>query len=176
MRIELQKVEPFVWRRLLVPGEPSLRLLHQMFQVAMGWKDYHLHRFTTDDGPCYIADAEDADEDDVFEDDVSIAEVLGVHHRLGYEYDFGDGWVHDVVVESESRDRDELEYAVCLEGENACPPEDVGGPAGYAAFLGRLADPESGDRGELMAQIGGVFDPAAFDVVGVNVRLQHVRW
>jgi hypothetical protein len=84
-----------------------------------------------------------------------------------YEYDFGDGWEHQVVVEevlpAAGRSR-----PVCLTGRQACPPEDVGGPWGYADFLDAIADPTHERHDELLEWIGGSFDPASFDPAEVD--------
>jgi hypothetical protein len=52
-----------------------------------------------------------------------------------YLYDFGDGWAHAIEVLGVGGER-----PGCLYGEGMCPPEDVGGPEGYAEMLGVLAD------------------------------------
>jgi len=44
--IELQKTDPSVWREIEVPGDDTFWDLHVAIQDAMGWLDYHLHRFT----------------------------------------------------------------------------------------------------------------------------------
>ena len=65
--------------------------------------------------------------------------MLGGHERFAFDYDFGDGWEHDVVIEK--RSPSSVAFAECLDGQNACPPDDVGGPGGYEDFLAALADP-----------------------------------
>ena len=45
LRIELQDIEPLVWRRLLVDGDTTLSKLHHYIQASMGWTDAHLHEF-----------------------------------------------------------------------------------------------------------------------------------
>ena len=56
-------------------------------------------------------------------------------------------------------------------GENACPPEDVGGAPGYEEFLDALADLDNSEHDELKAWIGSSFDPTAFAVANANQRL-----
>ena len=55
-------------------------------------------------------------------------------------------------------------------GENACPPEDVGGPHGYEHFLACVTDPNSDEHIDARRWVGGVFDPAGFDLNRVNRR------
>jgi hypothetical protein len=172
LHVSLQGVEPLVWRRLLVPGRTRLSTLHDILQVAMGWENSHLHVFhigTARYGPCY----DDAPSDELDEFEVSVAQALKGQERFRYEYDFGDGWEHEVTIEARTETPVGLKFAVCLGGGNACPPEDCGGPAGYAAMLEALADSSHEDRDQYLAWLGGDFDRAAFDVAAVNVALQH---
>ena len=174
LRIQLRDVHPVVWRRLLLPGNAHLDKVHAIFQAAMGWENAHLHKFAIGDQVYGPAD-EDADEDELDETAVDLASALGSQRRFTYEYDFGDGWDHDVVVEGTSAAPASLKFAVCLEGENACPPEDCGGPGGYAALLESLADPDAGDHADIVRWLGKDFDPFAFSVADTNVALQLVR-
>jgi Plasmid pRiA4b ORF-3-like protein len=177
--VELDDVEPTVWRRLLVPAEATLATLHQILQASVGWSDSHLHSFliagtsygTADDED----DDDDPDEDQVDEASISLLEALDGRGGFEYEYDFGDGWTHQVAVEAILPHIGPLRFAVCLGGENACPPEDVGGPEGYRDFLVALADPTHEEHADVKEWIGGSFDPEEFDVARVNVLLQGVR-
>ncbi len=58
-----------------------------------------------------------------------------------YEYDFGDGWQHDVVLEAMLPRESGIRYPICVDGRRACPPEDCGGIGGYANFLKIIGDP-----------------------------------
>jgi hypothetical protein len=172
--VTLDDVAPAVWRRLLVPGGVPLGKLHDMFQVAMGWTDSHLHKFAIGD-QSFGPHLDEYPEDEIDENEVSVARAIGDLRRFSYEYDFGDSWEHDVVVEDQTRSRWALRYAVCLDGQNACPPEDCGGPGGYAELLNVLADMNHEDYDELTAWLGGPFDATTFDLAAVNAALQHVR-
>lgn len=68
-----------------------------------------------------------------------------------------------------------LRCPVCLVGEGACPPEDVGGAPGYAEFLQAIADPEHPEHGDMRAWIGRPFDPNAFDVQEAQERLNEIK-
>ena len=68
-----------------------------------------------------------------------------------------------------------LKFAVCVDGQNACPPEDVGGGSGYAAFLETVSDPEHEEHEGMLTWVGGSFDPTDFDLGLANARLQKVR-
>ncbi len=170
----MNEVVPEVWRRVLVPGSVRLDKLHDIFQAAMGWTNSHLHSFTIDD-ELYGMHFDDYPDEEIDEKKVTVLAVLGGQRRFVYEYDFGDSWEHEVVVEEVSRASRGLKHAVCLDGQNACPPEDCGGVPGYAELLEVLADPDHEDHTQFQQWVGGAFDPAVFDLAGVNVALQHLR-
>ncbi len=97
----------------------------------MGWQDSHLHAFDIKD-KCYVMSGIDdwGDfPDDIIEDGIEIATLLDVGDTFVYRYDYGYGWEHLVVLEAISSVDSALLHAVCLGGERACPPEDVGGHA-----------------------------------------------
>lgn len=134
VRLDLHGARPPVWRRLEVPGDVMMPRLHEVIQAAMGWYDSHLHRFRTDNdhrSPSFITKFDrDEGEDGVLEDEVRLDQLVGAEgDRLWYEYDFGDGWDHVLLVEAVL---DEPPATVrCIGGRMACPPEDCGGLGGY---------------------------------------------
>lgn len=177
LRAQLRRVDPVVWRRLLVPGAVNLGKLDLMLQAAMGWTNSHLHCFRIGKlsyGPKYVDDFDD-DIIDRDEKTLTVSEAFEGERRLVYEYDFGDSWEHDVVVEDRSGTRLGLKFAVCLEGQNACPPEDCGGPSGYRAMLQALDDPNDEEHESYLRWVGGPFDPTYFEVAEANAALQRVR-
>jgi hypothetical protein len=152
LRIELQGIEPLIWRRVRVPQRWTLRRLHGCIQKVFGWEDCHLHDFRIGDlriGMPEIDDSEAGLQDDR---EWTLAEVLKtVAQEFVYVHDFGDHWEHRLIVEPESRTEAGAGFApICLAGENAAPPEDVGGPPGYAEFLEALADPRHEQHEEML--------------------------
>lgn len=174
IRITLEDAVPTVWRRLLVPGAVRVAKLHRIFQAAMGWTDSHLHAFTMGDQR-YGMHFDDYPEDEIDENEVSVLTAVSEHRRFSYEYDFGDSWEHTVVVEEVTRSSRGLKFAVCIDGQDACPPEDCGGVGGYAELLESLADPGHSDHDRAVQWVGGSFDPTSFDLVSANVALQQLR-
>lgn len=79
-----------------------------------------------------------------------------------YEYDFGDGWRHEVSFVDFPPTDPKAKYPLCLEGERACPPEDCGGPGGYPDYLVSIADPNHEQHNEML-EWRGPFDPEDFD-------------
>ena len=128
VRVSLMDVDPVVWRRLLVPGGIRLARLNERLQCAMGWTNSHLHCFQIGDKR-HGMHADEYPDGEIDERSATVVRSIGDHDRFAYEYDFGDSWEHEIVVERVDRLHHGLRSAVCLDGENACPPEDcVGAP------------------------------------------------
>jgi hypothetical protein len=102
-------------------------------------------------------------------------QLLGVGGRIVYEYDFGDGWEHDILVEKSLPAEKGKRYPVCTKGRGAGPPGDCGGPWGYAHLLGVLRDPGHEEHEGMLEWVGGGFDVAAFDLDEINAGLRVVR-
>jgi len=165
-RITLLDIKPAIWRRIQVT-DCTLADLHEYIQAAFGWSDYHLHRFEIDGVP-YSEPAPDGDDFDLdFENEtqVLLSNMLpksATRTQWSYEYDFGDGWRHEVLFEGCPPLDPKVKYPLCLEGERACPPEDCGGSSGYVDYLAAIADPNH-EQHEEMLEWRGPFDPDAFD-------------
>ncbi|MGH8129436.1 MAG: plasmid pRiA4b ORF-3 family protein [Steroidobacteraceae bacterium] len=178
LRIELLDVNPLVWRRLLLPADIALPKLHRVFQIALGWTDSHLHEFVIGGVRYAHADPEWAAElKQTKEHGVALTQALGPDARgFDYLYDFGDDWHHLVVVEERLAEPAKTgPTIICMDGENACPPEDVGGPPGYADFLDAIADPQHEEHRNCLEWCDGAFDPARFDRAAVNRALGKLR-
>ncbi len=166
-KITLLESQPPIWRRIQVRN-CTLDRLHKHIQTAMGWTNSHLHQFEIDGerhgDPELI--------DDGFEDfecvDSTIRKISEIVPKDGkrfgflYEYDFGDGWKHEVLFEGCLKAESGYRYPLCVEGECACPPEDVGGIGGYEEFLEALADPKH-EQHDAFVEWAGEFDPEMFD-------------
>lgn len=159
---------------MLVPGGVRMAKLSEMILATMGWTNSHLHAFRVGDkryGMCF----DDYPEEEIDEKDMTVLQALGEERRFTYDYDFGDGWEHGVMIEEITWTDVGLKFAVCIDGQNACPPEDVGGPGGYSEFLDALSDPRHEEHESFLEWVGGSFDPAEFSVAGTNAALQRVR-
>jgi hypothetical protein len=184
LKITLRYIQPPVWRRVLVPGDITLAKLHHVIQETIGWTNSHLHMFRIN-GQLYSAPSP--------YDPGHLAELRAkstVRAKLGklvdtedetfiYEYDFGDGWEHAIVVEKILPSDEDKSLPVCLDGERACPPEDIGGVPGYENFIETMQDanhPEHEMYAGWLESINDTrtFDPEAFDVDEVNRRLKQI--
>jgi hypothetical protein len=178
LRIELKHVEPLVWRRVLVPENVTLARLHAILLGAMGWSGGHLHEFRIARCRYGIPDEEDWPEDDPLFDERRFrlkGFVESGARRFTYLYDFGDGWEHAIKVEDIVMPQADTRPIRCIAGENACPPEDVGGPGGYVEFLTAINDPAHEEHASMLRWAGGSFDPAAFNVADANERLADIK-
>jgi len=177
-KITLLDIKPAIWRRIQVP-DCTLVDLHEYIQAAFGWENYHLHQFEID-GVRYSQPAPDGEDFDMdFEDetDVLLSKLLPKSSRKArwvYEYDFGDGWRHEVLFEGFPPADPKAKSPICLEGERACPPEDCGGPPGYADYLNAIADPQD-ERHEELLEWRGPFDPEAFDAKKTTKEMRKGR-
>jgi hypothetical protein len=143
-----------------------LQQLHGLLQAAMGWEDRHLWQFDVDGVP--YGDLEDAD-DELADPRKLTVGSLADGTVFSYEYDYGDGWEHDVRVERHAT----AQAPVCLDGGRACPPEDCGGPDGYERLLEVLADPAHPEHADLADWLGGPFDAEAFDPATTTGAMQR---
>ncbi|MFL9996474.1 plasmid pRiA4b ORF-3 family protein [Paraburkholderia sediminicola] len=168
VRVSLLGVAPEIWRRIEIPADISLAGLHGMLQAAMGWDDMHRYGF----GLYGFLDRVDLDVDRA--DGVRLLNVCQPGDTIGYTYDMGDDWHHAVEIEAEVLPSSRIRYPRCVAGRRACPPEDCGGPPGYAQLLRTLAGRMTGARRELLDWLGGPFDPDAFRVAEVNARLANM--
>jgi hypothetical protein len=173
LHIELEYLTPAIWREVRLPVDLPLDLVHIVIQCAMGWFESHLHEFEID-GVRYGMPDPDFDFELQLRDEtkITLREALGRRRTFRYVYDFGDWWQHKISVKKGgiATSTDDAMPA-CLAGANACPPEDVGGPPGYAQFLEIIADKRHPDREDMLEWVGGSFDPTFFDVDTVNAEL-----
>lgn len=160
--------DPSIWRRLRVPADIRLDRFHLVLCAAMGWQDSHLHVFERGTERYGFPDPDLDIRDDR---EVTLSALLvRPGDRSDYEYDFGDSWQHDIVLEAvEGGNHD---GPCCIEGAGRCPPEDVGGIPGYEDLRRVLAAPDEAGHAEALEWLGlehaRDFDPAAFDVERAN--------
>jgi hypothetical protein len=173
LKVTLEDIRPPIWRRLEVPGDIRFDALHDVIQLAFGWEDCHLHHFVLGKTTIGMHDGE-AYGPQLDERKVRLDEIAEAKSKLIYEYDFGDGWRHRIVVEKVTPvpAGAAAPPPVCLGGARACPPEDCGGPYGYQEKLEVLADPTHEDRADLLEWLGGSFDAEAFDLEAINQTLR----
>jgi hypothetical protein len=175
IKVTLRGSKPPIWRRFQVASDTSLVQLHRILQCVMGWEDYHMHQFIVGGVTYGNADMME-DFDTVDEKTVTLDKIVRREKfKFIYEYDFGDGWEHELLVEKILPVEEGKTYPVCLTGKRACPPEDCGGIWGYSGFLEAVQDPAHPEHEEMLDWVGGEFDPAAFDLQEVNAELKAIK-
>ena len=149
LRIALADTDPLIWRRVDVPVDANLKMLHDVIQGAMGWLDYHLWEFEADDKRYGLPDPDWEDDSLFAAKNIKLKTLLdrGVRELL-YTYDMGDNWEHVVTVEAVEDGEPGTKYPRYVDGERRAPPEDVGGTPGFEAFLDAIAKPRSRDHKE----------------------------
>jgi hypothetical protein len=162
LRIELEDIEPLIWRRVAVPTSMNLKALHRVIQAAMGWLDYHLWEFTADGRKYGMLLPDDPDWNERIKDaaKTKLSALLTVGVReIGYVYDMGDNWQHRIIVEKLKTAEPGVSYPQFLGGERRCPPEDCGGFPGYCEFLENIASKQSKKRKAALDWFGGPYNP-----------------
>lgn len=185
IRISIMGIESPVWRRLRVPGHITFGQLHRIIQVAFGWLDYHLYSFkfgnavVTEPSADFPSSELYGEEAEMYDPAVTLVSQLLDKYKQGiYEYDFGDSWLHEIVVEKKLRDTKANARPVCLAGARHRPPEDVGGLGGYQEFLQTIGETRNPERKNMLAWAekdtrGRLFDPEYFSLEEINRRLAY---
>lgn len=176
LKIELWGISPTIWRRIVVPNDITLDVLHSVIQGAMPWQDYHLHEFEIGEQR-YEAqepsnDSWDRGDERLDEKRFALGKLVKKGDQFTYTYDFGDGWRHLITVEKTSKDsgRPDLDFPACIGGELACPPEDCGGPYSYEGFVDALTNKKHPEHRETK-QWAGEFQPELFSLQQANAAV-----
>lgn len=148
IKVWLLGISPMVWRRLLVPNTCTLRELHGVIQVAMGWEGIHLYQF------CLRSRRFGSWEASASSPDVTLAALrLRKGARFAYEYDLNIPWRHEIRIEAHLPAEPGNAYPRCTGGDGACPPEDCGGPGDYLAGLDEASSLDALEDLHTMADI-----------------------
>jgi len=171
VKVALLDIEPTIWRRLLIPGHHTLAELHDAIQVAFGWEGWHGHLFTVrgreygSRDPAEVAGARD--------ERIPLAKLdLKPGTSIRYVHDFGDNWVHEILVEKVLVPEEPIVAPVCLEGKRAGPPDDSGGPLGFKHLLKALRNPKHPEHRNLKEWVGTDWRPETFRLDEVNAKLR----
>lgn len=175
LKVTLKYIKPPIWRRFDLPDNYNLGLLHDVIQIVMGWGDCHLHAFRIGERHYASMTANDM----VEMENEAVVILRDVFKRpkqkFSYEYDFGDGWEHEFLLEEIRPIDPKVIYPVCVAGSRACPPEDCGGVSGYYEILEALRHRKTEEQKELLEWLGKGYDPECFDLDAVNRRLTGKR-
>lgn len=181
VKITINGSEPAIWRRILIPSDLRLSDFHRIIQIAFGWTNSHLHQFIINDKFYTVRYPHDMEwyelpNIDYKKEKTRISDLIKSEgESIVYEYDFGDGWKHEILLEKILPLDTSVKYPVCLDGQRNGPPEDCGGVWGYANLLEILKHPEHEEYDSYIDWLGGKFDPNYFNIDRVKVIFQGLR-
>ena len=179
IQIALKGFKPKIWRRILIPSDLLLSDFHKIIQTTMGWTNSHLHQFIKNRTFYSVKYADDdmwdeMDNVDYKKKKIRISDLIKVDKdKIIYEYDFGDGWEHDIILEKVLPVDNKIKYPICLIGKMNCPPEDCGGIWGYTDMLKILRQPDHEEYESFIEWLGDEFDPDYFNKDEVNDLLKE---
>ena len=172
IHIELQDIQPRIWRRVDVPLTSHLLTLHYIIQFAFGWTDSHLFQFTIGNRNYGVP----SEEDEFW--GLKFYRAAGLRLRtlvargveqFVYVYDFGDDWRHEIVIERVAEGEANIGYPAFVDGKRRGPPEDVGGIYGFMQFLEAVRNPMHDEYRDMIRWYGKPFDP--FDIDEERIRM-----
>ncbi|NVK21979.1 MAG: plasmid pRiA4b ORF-3 family protein [Kangiellaceae bacterium] len=176
-KIELEHLSIPVWREILIDPQATLEDLHFCIQVVMGWADYHDHEFVIDEqhyGYIEQTGISEPDDNDIHDEaQFLLTDIFKQSEQsIRYTYDLHDHWYHKITFIGEVKNSATDEFAICLSGKNACPPEDAGGVSGYEHLLNVLKTPNHFEHADVKDWFGDSFSPTQFDLEETNNNLQ----
>lgn len=177
-KITLLGIKPPIWRRIQTK-DCTLDKLHEHIQTAMGWTNSHLHQFEIGGvrygDPELLCEGWEDEEPPVNSLRTKLSKIMpkdGKRFSFQYKYDFGDGWKHEILFEGFPPSEKGARYPLCIEGERACPPEDVGGIYGYQEYVRAMANPKHKRHKEFL-EWSGPFDPEKFDATAATQEMRE---
>ena len=177
LKVTLRGIRPAVWRRVRVGGDTTLEHLHWVIQFAMGWTGAHLHSFSIQGLEHSLSKPGlGLDELDTYDEPSILLSQIVTEEKFKffYLYDFGDSWVHEVLVEKVLTAKRGTHYPVCIKAKRACPPEDCGGTWGYQTLLKAIKDPTHPEHALRLEWLGTSFDSEETDLDEINDLLKSI--
>ena len=174
LHIALADTVPTIWRRVDIPVDANLKMLHDTIQCAMGWLDCHLWDFEAGGKRYGIPDPDWDLDETIAAKNTKLASLLnrGVRQFV-YTYDMGDNWEHLITVESIREGEPDTNFPRYVEGARRAPPEDVGGAPGFDGFLEAIGNPRHPEHGDVtewhLSCYGEEFDPAVIDELNAKL-------
>jgi len=175
VRIELRHTKPLIWREIEVPTSISLKVLHDIVQIAMGWFDCHLWEFTIDHRTYGLPMDEDwgaAPRTEALK--VRLRDVLKPRKTtIDYLYDMGDSWEHRLTITNIRQGEPDVSYPRYIAGAWAAPPEDCGGIPGFYDALAARDDPTHPEHAEITEWLDG-YDPREIEELPLKIALGRI--
>lgn len=174
LKIILENTKPEVWRRVLIMEGSSLRTLHYLIQDVFWWKGYHSYMFKIGDDE--FSDPEfDTGQGWLDDSKSKVGKVVEKFSEFNFIYDFGDWWSHKITFEGFVEADLKEKYPVCIDGKNAAPPEDVGGPPGFEEFKTAIKDKRHERYEEFLEWYDGGMFQKDFKVDWFDLEITNFR-
>lgn len=177
LKITLAGTKPTIYRQVLVKKNTTFFELHHIIQISMGWENSHMFEFYFNNYRIALPNDEIDFDDDKIIDAAAVelgSVIVDENEKFEYEYDFGDCWRHQIVVEKFLPLDKAISYPFCIKGENKCPPEDCGGVQGYYEMLKIISNKKDPEYKEMMTWLGNKSNPEFFDNKAVNKQLSEL--
>ena len=188
IKVSIRDTHPPVWRRLQIPEGITFHELNAIIQLAFDWCGYHAYNFevgaTLHDMGMFIELPELDDGWGDYETKNSKKEKIDKYFkeykRMKYTYDFGDDWIHDIIIEKTVETDKKLTKPICIKAKMADLPEDCGGPYGYEELLDILSNKNNERYNEMREWVDGGFtnwydDREYVDIEKINLRLEDYK-
>ena len=175
-KITLRNTKPAIWRRFLIEDILTFHDLHLVIQNVMGWTNSHLYQFVYNK-TSFIGIPESEEDNNITNaKEVVLSSFFDQPKiRINYEYDFGDSWDHELVLEKILDKVPGAQYPNCIKGERNCPPEDCGGIWGFYNMLEILKDKKHRAYEETLEWLGDDYNPEEFDIDTVKEYLKDYK-
>lgn len=178
IQVSLKNSKPKIWRRLLIYPDTKLSDFHKILQICTGWRNCHSHQFVKDEIYYTKEMNNDLDEEYIVDyKNMKIKDLLKIEKdKIVYEYDFGDSWEHNIILEKILFYDNNAKYPICINGKRNFPPEDCGGICGYEELLDILKNPYHKEYKNIIEWLDNLdysnFDPEYFNKNEINNLLE----
>ena len=177
LTLSLDDWKPRIWRRIWVKDNTRLDILSEILYTSMFWCGCHLSEIRTKYASYGDTSIEDSIPGMLNWRKYTVKDILEQKvTQFKYYYDFGDSWEMTVKIKLKPELDSNAHYPVCVNGENAPPPEDVGGNGGFEYFISIMNNPKHKEYKSLSKWWGdSTFDPTHFSTNEVNDLLFDIK-
>lgn len=174
VRIELEGIEPAIYRQILIDPDIKLSQFHKIIQSLFDWTNSHPHQFFASNTYYVNPRIVPIDSPNMINyGKLKLSDILYPRRKkIYYEYDFGDSWIHLITLKG-VQELEEVFVVRCIGGQRNSPPEDCGGIFGFEEILTTLSRPNSDEYKELIEWLGEDYDPLYFDLEERNYFLRR---
>ena len=129
-KIRLKDINPMTWRRFVIKSNNTLRDLHYVIQILMGWTNYHLNEFMIQGRRYTIPNGiGNPSTNGTYGGDIKLSGFeFRKNDKFEYNYDFTAGWEFEIRLENIILPQANKIYPNCISGSGASPEEECGGP------------------------------------------------